>query len=132
MLAVELTHYLSAIAGPWCWATHHCGTLVAGWVSRATGRNPLDKLRHDSAAAWVRAAQDAGGLDRLVSRALRCEPVPAAMAQTGDIVMLPGRITGGALGICNGATAAVLAEGGAVTFAPMAEALHAWRLREVA
>lgn len=132
MLAVELSHYLATIAGPWCWASHHCGTFVAGWVQRSTGRNPLASLQHDSAAAWVRAAQDAGGLDRLVSRALRCDPVPAAMAQTGDIVMLPGRITGGALGICNGPTAAVLMEGGAVGFAPMAEALHAWRLREVA
>jgi len=132
MLAAELGHYLATIAGPWCWASHHCGTFVSGWVKRSTGRDPLVALKHDSASAWVRAACDAGGLDRLVSRALRCEPVPAAMAQTGDIVMLPGRITGGALGICNGSTAAVLEEGGAVAFVPMAEALHAWRLREVA
>jgi hypothetical protein len=132
MLAAELALYLSGIAGPWCWATHHCGTFTAGWVRRSTGRDPLALLQYGSAEEWVRAARDAGGLDRLVSRALHCEPVPAAMAQAGDIVMLPGRITGGALGICNGRTAAVLVEDGAVAFEPMTEALCAWRLREVA
>lgn len=52
------------------------------------------------------------------------EPVPARMAQRGDLVQLQDT----ALGICMGAVAVTVEEGVGLVFVPMASALLAWRV----
>lgn len=128
-----LANYLAADwrPGAWNWGRVHCGTFVAGWVLRRTGRDALAGLEAaDTLEAWQRAT--GGDMAALVSRQLGgVEPVPPGLARTGDVVLLPGNLAGGALGICSGRHAVVLRSDALATFAPMRMALHAWPLREV-
>lgn len=129
----QLAQYLQQQVQPFCWHQRHCAHFAAGWVLAATGRNVLQGLPAcRTMRAWAAYIRRVGGFEALVTRCLRCSPVPPAMAQLGDVVLLPGDVTGGTLGVCAGATAACLGEGGASVHLPMAGALAAWRLREVA
>lgn len=116
----------------WCWAQAHCGAFAAGWVQYATGRDALDGLRHiTTLPGWVRAVR--GDMAALVSRQLGgLQPQPPALARTGDVLLLPGTLAGGALGVANGRHALVLDEQGGVQFVPLQRAVHAWPLAEVA
>lgn len=133
-LAVPLAQYLQDHhAGAFCWQRHHCGHFVGGWVQAATGRNPLAGLpAARTLRAWAAYLRRAGGFQAVVSRALHCSPVAPAWAQTGDVVLLPGEVTGGTLGICSDTYAICLGMEGEAVFLPMAQAIAAWRLREVA
>lgn len=140
-LPAALTDYLAAAAlRPFCWRTNNCAHFVAGWVRQATGRDALAGLRRASTpTGWRRQALRAGGMAALVTQQLRCEPVAPALAALGDVVLLPAdpalhprHSAGGALALCNGLYAMTLADRGAVGFVAMDQALHAWRLREVA
>lgn len=140
-LPAALTAYLAAAAlRPFCWRDHNCAHFVAGWVRQATGRDPLWGLQPAATpAGWRRQVLRAGGLAALVTQQLRCEPVAPALAALGDVVLLPADpalhphdSAGGVLALCNGLYAMTLGDRGAVGFVAMDQALHAWRLREVA
>lgn len=132
MLAVALAEYLDGPHGPFDWASSHCGHFVAGWIKAATGRDVLSGLLPaETAAGWVRVVVGAGGWRALVTSCLRCDPVPPAFAQIGDVVLLPGPMTGGTLGICAGRTVVLVSDDGASIHLPMSTAVAAWRLRDV-
>lgn len=132
-LAVQLATYLAERHAPFDWRGHTCAHWAAGWVRGATGRDALQGLPAcASPREWLELVRDAGGFQQLVTRQLRCSPVAPAMAQLGDLVLLPGLHTGGTLALCAGTTAAVLADDGATVHVPMHQAIVAWRLREVA
>jgi hypothetical protein len=118
--------------GSFDWAHGHCGIFAGNWVRQITRRRTLDGLPTlGSAIAWMRRVQGLGGLQVIVTERMGVQPINPAMAQVGDIVMLPGPVTGGALGICCGRTAALLHPNCGIVHLPMAQAIHAWPLREV-
>jgi hypothetical protein len=128
--AQALDLYLHAYARGFDWQRAHCGDFAGGWVQAITGRNPCAGLpRQTSARAWARAVQQAGGMEALVSSLMQCAPIRPQQAQLGDVVMLPGSITGGTLGICAGRTGVFVTETGSSLHAPMTEAVLAWRLQ---
>lgn len=116
----------------WCWAQVHCGSFAAGWVQHATGRDALAGLRGiTTLAGWARAVR--GDMAGLVTRQLGgLLPQAPALARTGDVLLLPGHMAGGTLGICNGRHAVVLDDRGAVHMVPAVAATHAWALDGVA
>lgn len=128
--AERLTAYLATWTGEgFDWRLRHCGTFAAGWVREVTGRDALAGLEsHRTLADWRRAV--GGDMAELVSRQLQSLPVLSALAQLGDVVLLPGRITGGTLAICAGRTAATIDELGACIHVPMIEARCAWRVMQ--
>lgn len=131
-IAADLAAYLSRWQPDrWDWGTAHCGTFAAGWVAHRTGVHVLAGLdAPDSLIGWARLVRD--DMAALVSRRLRVMPVPPAQAVHGDVVLLPGMLAGGALGVCLGQTHAVmLNERAHCVFAPMAAATHAWPLAAV-
>lgn len=130
-MAADLDLYLGA-RGEFDWSRSHCGHFVGGWVRQVTGRDALAGLPSlPSALLWMRRVQTLGGLCALVTRQLGVEPVDPRVAKAGDIVMMPGPVTGGALGICCGRTAALAHHDRGVQHVDMTEALHAWPLAEV-
>lgn len=132
-LCTQLAEYLAIRHEPFNWAGNTCAHWAAGWVRAATGRDPLRHLPEcTEPSAWLRLVKESGGVEALVTRCLRCSPVPPAMAQIGDVVLLPGHVTGALLALCAGTTAALLGDDGASLHVPMHQARAAWRLREVA
>lgn len=132
-LAVQLAAFLGQHHAPFSWHGETCAHWVARWIEAATGRDALHGLRACSDLRdWLRAVGAAGSVESLVTRQLRCSAIHPAMAQLGDIVLVPGAISGGILGLCAGATVALRGDDGASVHLPMAEAQAAWRLREVA
>lgn len=130
--ARALAEYLAAPTPALDWTHWHCGRFVGGWIHHTLGLDVLQGLLPcNTPAAWVRLIVRAGGWPALVTARLGCSPIPAACAQLGDIMLLPGAVTGGTLGICAGHTAVCTAELGGTAHLPMAEALRAWRLDEV-
>ena len=124
--------YLQAYKAPFSWQRAHCGDFIGGWFLAMTGRSPCAGMpRQGTARAWARALQASGGMVTVVSARLQREPILPTLAQLGDVVMLPGVLTGGTLGICAGRTAVCVDETGAAVHAPMMDALHAWPLAEV-
>lgn len=127
-----LALYLQTYAAPFDWQRAHCGDFIGGWVQACTGRSPVRGMaRHASALAWRRAIDGAGGFTALVSARLGCAPVEPTRAHIGDVVLLPGDMAGGTLGLCAGRTAVCVDDAGACVHVPMALALHAWPLAEV-
>jgi hypothetical protein len=111
------------------WERSNCWHFVAGWL-RANGQpDPMDGLPvTPDLMATRRLLRELGG-SLLSAWTLRLgrEPIPAALAQTGDIVHM-NLPDGAAVGICNGRQAVFLMAGGGFMFEPMAKASHAWRL----
>jgi hypothetical protein len=131
-IPAALALYLQTSAQPFDWRNASCADFVAGWLVSRTGCDPMGGLRrHCTALGWHRAIQARGGWVPLVSGQLGCDPVQPSLAQTGDVVLLPGAITGGTLALCAGRTAVCVDEHGAQVHVPMAEALHAWPLAGV-
>lgn len=124
------------------WGQANCCHFAARWVERATGANPMQGLPATaSAAAAVRLVRALGGtLQAAWTLQLRRQPVPAAMAQLGDVVLLPmpddmrgrgpGHATGQAVGVCVGSQAVVMTAEGFHAYLPMRMAVCAWPLRE--
>jgi hypothetical protein len=131
--ARQLTEYLLACAGHrFDWSGCNCAHFAAAWVRLATGREALAGLpAHADVREWLRQVQRAGGVQPLVTAQLGCPPIAPAHAAVGDLVLLPGDVTGGTLGICAGSTAVCVADPGGTVHLPMAQALAAWRLAEV-
>lgn len=129
-VSLFLPLYLAAWDKRFCWVDAHCGTFVGGWVRAVTGRDPSPRMPAVAGAGgWARAARAHGGMRGLVSHVVGCQPQPVAGAQAGDLLMFPGHVTGGALGIrLYAAGAAVLDEAGRVRVTAANAALCAWPL----
>ena len=137
--AAQLADYLLAARGaPFSWAAANCCHFAAGWVLFATGRSPMAGLpATPTAREALRLVQQLGGSLRAAwSRQLGAEPIPAAMAQVGDVVLIPAPIvpgetelrTGELVGICAGMSAIVATAEGHHAHVPMSMAAAAWRL----
>jgi hypothetical protein len=124
-----LDAYLAEVsARPFDWRQWNCCHLARGWWQQVTGLDPMAGLPGtDSMRAAHRLIGELGGnLAAAWTRQTRCEPLPAALAQVGDVVLLetPERH---AVGICCGRTAAVLTPDLGLAHAPMSAATLAWR-----
>lgn len=115
------------------WARWNCGDFAAAWVLQATGRSvPLGLPMATHPRAWAQALRQAGGMRVQVSRQLGVHWRPACLAATGDLVMLPGRLVGEAMGICHGDRLAVVGAPGGVAWRPLEEATACWPIAEIA
>ena len=139
--AVLLTQFLAAHRAPaFSWATANCCHFAAAWVLHATGRDPMQGLASTpSARAALRLVRSLGGsLQAAWTRQLGRPPVPAAMAQVGDLVLMPthaqpwlGEVgTGALVGICVGPSVVVAGDLGGYLYAPLCGGTVAWRLRD--
>ena len=133
-LAADLDDFLRERGNmPFDWGDHNCAHFVGAWVLRATGRDVLAVMSACAGPlAWRHWTKLHGGMPTIVTRGMGAQPLAAALAQLGDVVMFPGDITGGMLGVCAGRTAALLAAPGGIVHMPMTEALFAWPLHKVA
>jgi hypothetical protein len=139
-LAELLGDYMQDSVGMnFSWEGANCCHFAAGWVERATGRNPMAGLpRTTSALQAQRLIQDLGGsLQAAWTRQLEREPIAPAFAQLGDVVLLPLRLesggpifTGQIVGVCMGAYAVVMSSDGFHVFLQMSAAVAAWPLRD--
>jgi hypothetical protein len=77
-------------------------------------------------AAHRLIGQLGGNLREAWTRQTGCQPLPGALAQVGDVVLLEGADVE-AVGICCGRTAAVLTPDAGLAHASMAYATAAWR-----
>lgn len=126
---MALGDYIAAWPRRFDWTRSHCAHFALGWVQAATGKPALAAIPAvGGALPWARAVRDAGGMRAMVSARLRCEFVPVEAAAPGDLLLYPGGVTGGALGIRLQAGAAVLRNDGAVAVVSAARALCAWPL----
>jgi hypothetical protein len=131
--AKALTAYLAGRQpAPFDWATANCGHFAGRFVALVEGRDPLASFGMPaSLPAARRAMRQAGGLQGWVTAALARPPIPPALAQLGDVVLLPlaeGDPEAQALGLCCGEHAAAVAADGTLTMHPMPNALAAWRV----
>ena len=126
--AKALQQYLQQWGGePFSWSRRNCCHFSAGWVQRCTG---VDHLQGIAPVAGPRGAlrllrQHGGSLQAAVDA--RLQPILPALAQVGDLVLLP---IGGihAVGICAGRMAAMLAVSGEVVHQVMGDAVAGWRV----
>lgn len=135
-----LEQYLGAApARAFDWAAWNCCHFAAGWVRAVCGWDPMHGLPATPAARdAVRLVRRLGGsLAAAWTRQLGAQPLPAAMAQLGDLVLLPVPLraneaadarTGHAVGICAGLSVVACTDAGDFAFVPMSEATAAWRL----
>ena len=133
-LAARLDAYLMESARPFDWATHNCCHFAGRWVQIVEGRDPLADLPMVSMKAMARAVQEFGCLESAICFQLGRAPVAPAMAQLGDIVLMPTRVWGGdegrfSVGICCGSRAVFITETGAWCYWPVLEAACAWRVQ---
>jgi hypothetical protein len=92
-------------AMPFAWGTNDCSIFASDCVLAITGTDPAPpELRiHRTAKQACRALAKHGGLAAIATAAMG-QPVPAAFAQVGDMVLVKvGKRE--ALAICNGCTA---------------------------
>lgn len=110
------------------WAAANCCHFGGGWMRYAAGVDPMAGLpTTPSARAALRLVRALGGdLAAAWTRQLQQEPIPAAQARVGDLVLqwMPGEGAGGRVGVCNGERV-LLAEGRTVQ---LRECALAWRL----
>lgn len=119
------------------WRHNNCCHFAAQWMALAAGVDPMAGLPETMTAADARrlVRKLGGSLGAAWTHALGRESIAPALAQIGDIVLVPASsiaIDGGvgcAVGICAGRTLVVMDAAGALHHAPMWEALSAWRLR---
>lgn len=131
---------VDAQPGAWCWSRNNCVHFAGRWVELATGRQVLGNLADvaDVRAARRTLARLGGGtLKAAVTRAMNHAPMPASLAQVGDVVLMPGLsaaaaksagLLGCGLGICVGRLATCLGDHGQRVAVPMTIALAAWPL----
>lgn len=131
--AKQLTAYLAGREpAPFSWRTANCTHMALRFVALVEPRDPLaGQPMPATRAAARRMVRQAGGLARMVSAALAREPIAPALAQVGDVVLLPvseADPEAQALGLCCGEQAAAVTEAGTLTMHPMSNALAAWRV----
>jgi hypothetical protein len=121
----RLEAYIAGRMGePFTWGHHDCCRFAAGAVEAVTGDNPMQAYDYRDERAALRLIRSAGSLDALVNRALG-EPIPAAQAQRGDVVMADLE-RGATVGVCLGIFSAFPAEVG-LTHRPTLYCRAAWR-----
>lgn len=97
---VRLAAFLEPLrARAFAWGQHDCCTFAAGAVEAMTGIDPMPEFRgrYATAIGSARALRRFGAGTLAGTLDTKFEPVDAALAQRGDIVM-----SGGLLGICFG------------------------------
>ena len=108
------------------WGSTDCCTFAAGAVEAITGTNPMAMAPlYDSEFGAGRLIHRAGDLRALASEYLG-EPVPPALANVGDVVLIEnaGREL---LGVCNGTSALAQGTEGMVAL-EMTAARAAWKV----
>jgi hypothetical protein len=134
-LGVRLTEYLDALpAGGFDWQRFNCCTFAAGWVATVEGCNPMEGLpaTPDALAARRLIRSMGNDLADAWTRCLGRTPIAPALAQLGDVVLLPVAPERHAAGVCIGRISVFIDEHGAAAFQPTNEASHAWRLQPCA
>lgn len=132
--AKQLTAFLAERQrAPFSWAGGNCGHFAAAWMKVAEGLDAMAGLPvTPNKKAAERLVRRRGGYAALVSRQLGRDPIGAAFAQLGDLVLLPLPDAGPdakALGVCAGAgMAAFVTEHGDVAYLALARAECAWRV----
>lgn len=111
------------------WAKANCCHFAAGWIESRGKPSPMAGLRETRSkfAAYRLIGELGGSLRAAVTKQLGCEPIEAALAQVGDVVLMPLPEGGAAVGICAGRTAILALADGATGHLPMTEAMCAWR-----
>lgn len=157
MLAAYLAGRAERPARPFEWASNNCCHFAAEWVHYATRRNPMATLdtTADARAALRMVRRLGGSLRAAWSQQLGRAPIDAALAQTGDVVLLPtaalttpeqGKVghadeadhadekagVGHVAGVCNGRHAVVVDRQGHAHFVPLYLADAAFRLHGTA
>lgn len=116
----------SRMAEPFAWGTHDCCLFAADAVLAQTDADPAAGLRgtYSDARGALELLTALGGLSMVAARA--GEPVPALLAQVGDIGLVAhdGREL---LGVCAGPVWLVPAEQGLAAL-PIDSATSAWRV----
>lgn len=117
---------------PFAWHTNDCASFLADAVQAQHGRDTLAALRvpRPTARAARRALGRSGGAHAVMAAA-GLPPVPPALAQRGDAVLLRqpthGRRQRLLVGVCMGAWAVAPGCHGLASV-PMAQAVAAWRV----
>lgn len=122
-------------ARPFAWGEWDCVTCAASAVQEITGVSPLGGLAWSGAIGAARQLEADGGLEAAVTARLG-EPIAAAYAQRGDLVMIlhPGETPGAPdaepphreiLAVCLADVAAAPGPNG-LEFISMLCALRAW------
>lgn len=116
------------------WGRFDCCLWAADAVLAITGVDLAAGLRgtYCTREDAQRLVADRGGLEKLIADLCReggLEECPPALAQRGDVVLLPGRDGfPAAAAICVGAHAAAPGPTGGLALQPMALATAAWRI----
>lgn len=125
---------VARLAVPFAWGANDCAAWVADAVRAQRGADVLAELRCPR-STWRQAQRQIkrlGGLPAVLQRA-GLQPVPPALAQRGDVLLLrPGASANGqpgapVLAICNGAQALAPGPEG-LAQCPMGEVECAWRV----
>lgn len=112
---------------PFAWGPNDCASFAADAVHAQTGEDVLAELRghrHNERQA-LRRERAIGGLPAAIERA-GLQPVPPALAQRGDLVLVAQKPRP-VLAVCNGAEA-VAPGGRGLVHVPITRALKAWRV----
>lgn len=132
MRVPDWTHRLSALldarrAQPFAWGGNDCASLAADAALALRGQDVLAELRGTRCTALQarRQEQAGGGIAAALARAGLAE-VPPRLAQRGDLVWL-AQGEQRVLAVCCGDTAAAPGVE-RLAFAPMEQAVRAWRL----
>lgn len=111
------------------WKNHNCTHFAGEWVRLVEGWDPLSTFNQDMPENVRQAARlldRLGGFQETVTERLRRPHTPWQMSLTGDIVLLREGMLRGALGLCNGSTAAFLAPHGGIAFLPLNQVACSW------
>lgn len=109
------------------WDGSNCLHWASGWVTLIEGYCSFGPIEVSviNAREAARMLEAYGGLrSALTQRLARPEEDPRT-AKVGDLVLLPGELFG-AVGICNGSSAAALSSAGGVSFFEMNIAEASW------
>jgi len=133
-LAEQLTQYLQreAASGPFDWGGNNCCQRIARWVAEVEGVDPMaDAPPTPTPRAARRLIRHLGGIVQAISSRLQREPLSAAHAALGDVVLYQwadGRRRFLSVGVCNGRTAVLWDERGAQLHINTLACSHAWRI----
>lgn len=110
---------------PFAWGANDCCSFAGDCVQALTGVDAAATLRgHATAKQAYRALQQHGGVAGIATAAWG-QPIPAAFAQVGDVVLTKAGKRD-MLAVCNGGTALAPGAHGLVSVS-MADATLCWR-----
>lgn len=116
---------------PFDWARNNCCFFACDWISRLCGIDPAADFRDqvDSALSAARILAERGGVEGIVEETCarwnwpECAPTHA---RRGDVCLCETQ-DGPALGVCLGATVALVGSGGLVSM-PLTQSRRSWRI----